>query len=466
MSDASEGPWVLNCNYCMWTSLDVGIKFDKPTNIRSQLDKIANGGRPKQPSTQKADYFSDPSRKSSVAREPFSPYSAPLITSPPPSTDAPLDPSARFAALKAFYKTQLALATTDPATPATDSPSSLARIVNLYTGVKKPLAKQGRVPTMREALTPAEGLRLPPTTPTLISTTTDPPKWSNTITTPQRLFQHPSGSPTARTVSSLRPTPTLLRTKRAKRCAACKHILVKPETKPTSTRFRIKLTALSYIPSVSLKPLHSGVESGSASVAALEPGRPSQYVLTLKNCLFDTVKVSLGTPAVTPGRYGHRVTVLCPLFEVGASGDVWDDALGNGNGDKAKRASVQQGVGVGLGAKGESVVAEAGKVFERGRNWTSVVVEVVPVHVNVNINFQATGLGGEEAASPKEQANEEDADVIEIPIRVRLEWRQSDADEGGGAGRTKSAKVNEIGEDESRRELAYWMVLGVGRVAS
>ncbi len=45
-----EGPWILNCYYCMWTSLDIGIKFDRPTNIRAQLDKIANGGKPKAPS--------------------------------------------------------------------------------------------------------------------------------------------------------------------------------------------------------------------------------------------------------------------------------------------------------------------------------------------------------------------------------------------------------------------------------
>lgn len=35
-----------------------------------------------------------------------------------------------------------------------------------------------------------------------------------------------------------------LRAKRSKRCRACRHILVKPENKPTSTRFRIKMLAL------------------------------------------------------------------------------------------------------------------------------------------------------------------------------------------------------------------------------
>src|SRR4051812_33485219 len=39
---AQQGPWVLSCGYCLWTTLDIGIKFDKPTNIRSQLQKMTD----------------------------------------------------------------------------------------------------------------------------------------------------------------------------------------------------------------------------------------------------------------------------------------------------------------------------------------------------------------------------------------------------------------------------------------
>jgi dynactin 4 len=44
--------------------------------------------------------------------------------------------------------------------------------------------------------------------------------------------------------NELWPISLQLRTKRSKRCRACRHILVKPENKPTSTRFRIKMLAL------------------------------------------------------------------------------------------------------------------------------------------------------------------------------------------------------------------------------
>ena len=44
--------------------------------------------------------------------------------------------------------------------------------------------------------------------------------------------------------TELWPINMQLRAKRSKRCRACRHILVKPENKPTSTRFRIKMLAL------------------------------------------------------------------------------------------------------------------------------------------------------------------------------------------------------------------------------
>lgn len=485
----------------MWTSLEIGIKFEKPTNIRSQLDKIANGGKAK-PSSKPTD-LSDPSRKSSLARETLS--SSDVEDSQP---ELPLDPVTRFAALKSFYKAQISLSSAgaDPASTlptaaeiAYSSPSSLARIVNLYTNLSANKKPKSRAPIMREALTPAEGLLIPGQAPSPSGTQSPPPiaNLNETASIAQKLFQQSAsgcGTPQARLVSELRPMPALLRTKRAKRCAACKHILVKPEFKPTSTRYRIKLTALNYIPLVTLKPIAPAApapavsgqpltgEAGQAEGMSLQPHRPHQWVLTLKNHLFDAVKVSLATPAVTPGKLGHRVTVLCPQFEVGANSDVWDDALGGGD----KKASV---IGDGLrarGRNGEVGMAEAGKVYDKGRNWTSVVLEVVPASVRmgkamagsvVSDDGKPAGVAGsgdafslqgpvEEADGEVGEEGSEDDDVIEIPIRVRLEWRQSDAVEGD-EGKKKSMKVNEDGEveDTAKRELAYWMVLGVGRVA-
>ena len=457
LTDAKEGPWILNCNYCTWNTLEIGITFNKSTNIRAQLDKIENGGGERRPSR-----VPEPDRKSSLSREAFSPSarqddSDPMdkVEVPPPS-----EPTARFNALKTFYKEQLAAssgldptisASTGAASPYS-SPSSLARLMNLYTNLgTASLKKANQVPTvMREALTAHEGLSLPEhdKSRSQIQSISEGP-YSDTTSPIQRLHQHPNhiGNPSARCVSDLRPMPALLRTKRNKRCNECKHILVRPEFKPTSTRYRIRLVALNYIPLVSLRPLNppSGPKQTpnfDGEDIVLEAAKPSQWVLTLRNHLFDSVQVSLGTPSITPGKWGHKVTILCPQFEIGANSDVWDDALNSKN---APSAAMSPG-----GGTGDQI---AGKIHSRGTNWTSVVLEIVPASI-VNVR----PVEGQEDLD-----KEEDEDVIEVPIRVRLEWTQSVLD-GAGAEKKKSENVTEEAVDDGNRELSYWMVLGVGRV--
>ncbi len=137
--------------------------------------------------------------------------------------------------------------------------------------------------------------------------------------------------------------------------------------------------ALSYIPHIFLKPLSgTSLAGGGASTSSgpsallfggdivLEPGHATQWILKLTNPLFDAVRVNIATPAVTPGKYGHRVTILCPQFEIGPNSDVWEEALNAKSG----------GIGAGTAGKtsngGNGGVAEAGKVYEKGRNWRGV----------------------------------------------------------------------------------------------
>jgi dynactin-4 len=52
----------------------------------------------------------------------------------------------------------------------------------------------------------------------------------------------------------------------------------------------------------------------------------------------------------------------------------------------------------------------------------------------------------------------EDEDILEIPMFVRMEWEPDSQQDVGAA----SAKEKDAQE---RRELAYWCVLGVGRIS-
>ena len=393
------------------------MQFEKPTNIHGQLAKIQaiRSGRLQSRRTLELDESDDT----------------------PPTQDI----DARFSMLRAFYSSQITK--TNSLNPLMspsgelnyNSPSSLARIMSLYTGTgnygKKTSTKASM---MHESADPTEGLR--ETDPEIEAATITKLRtvgWEGTFNSDQRFEQ----THDPRFIDDLRPVPTLLQTKRSKRCNTCRHILVKPEAKISSTRYRIKLIALSYVPAMTLKHLPSA-KVPTLDLNTLPPFKPLQFLLTVNNPMFDPVKVTLATPSQTPGRFQSRVTVLCPQFEVGANTDVWDEALSGSDGkkySKQSRSSVRD-------SQAEGRVAEAGKVWEKGRNWTVVVVEVVCARIEGGVDELA-----------------EDEDVLEIPVFVRIEYEADVAgDVAAGGGSAEKDK-------REKRELAYWAVLGVGKIA-
>lgn len=405
------GPWTLLCGHCSWTSMEVGIKFDKATNLRNQIQQFLHSG----------------SR----------------------NENTPPGPNQLYSTLKTFYNSQLSAS--NPSNPLLtpsgginySSPSSLARIMSLYTGLGAQSKKQTpKSQPMRESADPSEGLVV--TDPVADAAAVQKLRergWAGTSNAEQRAMQ----STPQRFVADLLPVATLLRTKKNKRCRSCRHILVKPEAKVQSTRFKIKLVAINYIPNMTLKPSPSSSHQPLDS-QALTPLRPIQFLLTLKNPMYDPVRITLATPDHTPGRYAHRVTILCPQFDIGANIDLWDDALNGGGGgsdeadDRFSRANRYLGQHESILRREERKVAEAGKVWDRGRNWTTVVLEVVCAEVG----------GGEN------ELLMEDEDILEIPVFVRMEW------EGEATGVDATLGIE---KGKEKIELAYWAVVGAGRIA-
>ena len=416
--DPMSGPFILACDYCQWTTLDIGIQFDRPTKLNEKITAARKEARSKQMQAY--------SESESAARMPKS------------------DPDETFAALKNFMSLQISSAgSTNPLlTPGGsynyDSPSSLARIMSLYTGLGSYGKKNtSKAPPMRESADTSEGLRIfNPQSDIEAVKILRKDGYQETTSLEQRLAQR---FPT-RAVDELFPVPTLLRTKRAKRCRVCRHILVKPDAKVASTRYRIRLIALNYLPYITLKPLilPSSPAMQTPAVAIdldnLSPLKATQFLFTMKNPMFDPVKITLATPSHTPGPFSHRVTILCPQFDIGAKADAWDEALAIDIGDGSHKPLTAPKTNR-PGTEGMKV-AEAGKVWDQGRNWATVVVEVV-----------CTAIDGE---------IREDEDVLEIPIFVRMEYEVDIEKEGMEAGAEKGGK--------EKRELAYWAVVGVGRV--
>jgi len=136
---------------------------------------------------------------------------------------------------------------------------------------------------------------------------------------------------------------------------------------------------------------------------------------------------------------------------VGANSDVWDEALASGGGASKRGGGGSEGsngeaaaaaaAGGGGGGTGK-LVAEAGKIWAKGRNWTSVVVEVVP------------------GMLPPEEEMVEDEDVLEMAVFVRIEYETEVAGEEKGTAQQGGGGVG----GKEKREEAFWCVLGAGRI--
>lgn len=112
-------------------------------------------------------------------------------------------------------------------------------------------------------------------------------------------------------------------------------------------------------------------------------------------------------------------------------------------------------------AEGDGKIAEAGKVWAKGYNWTIVVLEVVCARIGEGAKDRKGRIPGDWEAGKTGEAEEEEAgeddDVLEIPVFVRVEFEVDVAGDDAGAREGK--------EMREKRELNYWCVLGVGRIA-
>lgn len=456
------------CSYCHWSTAETGIEFEKHTGIHTQLSRIANGG--KAVPTQK-ERDKERERRLKELEEQRSLRHTHSTSEEPheinTASDEYLSRDELFSNLSAFYKIQIEAQTPSNLFAAHDmsfsSPSTYSRIMNLYSTTSKSKRRE-KSPPMREAATALEGLLIhDAASDTAAIERLKRDGWSSTLSPTQKLAQI---DPHVQFEDELRPVATLLCTKRSKRCRSCRHILSKPESKITSTRYKIKLLALNHIPRISIRalpsltsqqplPLASGPTSSqplSFNYSNLRQGIPTNFIIHLSNPLFDPVRVTLATPSTTPGKVHSKVTILCPQFEIGANTDVWDDALSSSS------APVNKGTVVDSDGQ-----IEPGKPYDRGRNWTSVVIEIVPGFLesgSSRSNFgRSQSIGGADGGPDGEL--EEDDDVIEIPIFVRLEFETDVNAEEKGLGDSRGSK----GEKEKREE-AFWTVIGAGRIAA
>lgn len=196
-----------------------------------------------------------------------------------------------------------------------------------------------------------------------------------------------------------------LRSKRSKRCPACAHILIKPEQKAQSVRYKIKLVAANYLPSITVSLPHAQrytTEAAKRSLgksisAAVDDdklpsdmlaGKTYLFHLALSNPLYDPIQVRLSVQRVhvsttkdgTPGSEKSRrppfaISLPTSSFSVAAFAEAWeyeDDEDMFGIDDEADLPGRGGRDNEGRGGKGKTV-----GVLEKRANVTLIGGEVV-----------------------------------------------------------------------------------------
>jgi dynactin-4 len=183
-----------------------------------------------------------------------------------------------------------------------------------------------------------------------------------------------------RLASDVKPLRMPLHSKKSKRCPSCRHILIKPEQKAQSVRYKIKLVAATYIPAITVS-LPATVEAArrapssvqaaavASEAAVMHAGRSYPFHLALTNPLYDPVQVRLqvqrqipaskrgdGEGAEKARRPPFAVTLPNTAFPIAAFAEAWeyeddedmldDDEFGLERGAREKDARKNKTVGV------------------------------------------------------------------------------------------------------------------------
>lgn len=156
--------------------------------------------------------------------------------------------------------------------------------------------------------------------------------------------------------SDLKPLRIPLQVKKSKRCPACRHILIKPEQKSQSVRYKIKLVAANYLPAITVslphavaamelmkrspalsKSVSSGVLHAAEDPAApgLIPGKTYAFHLAFTNPLYDPIQVRLKKVQPLPMNSGDtdpekarrvpfQVSLPTAAFPIAAFAEAWE----------------------------------------------------------------------------------------------------------------------------------------------
>ncbi|KZT28395.1 dynactin p62 [Neolentinus lepideus HHB14362 ss-1] len=310
-----EAPFFLYCNHCRWDSAEVGITFEKPTGLAAQLQRFEDS----------APEFLEFER----LKEHFEPFLRASSSSP---------------ALSTVHSHHIHM---NPITAAASS--ALARDVpgvGKYTPLSR--SRVGRERSTGKDDISEYKSRVEIGSVSGLGAAGEPDvefvkhleNMEEVAELEQRWMNSWANSTQA---SDLKPLRIPLLSKKTKRCPSCRHILIKPEQKAQSVRYKIKLVAANYLPDITVAlPKVPGSESArrasnlKSSVTATEPdkgpdgmiaGQTYPFHLAFTNPLYDLIQVRLSvqrqqTPA--DRRPPFAVSLPTSTFPVAAFAEAWE----------------------------------------------------------------------------------------------------------------------------------------------
>ncbi|MBW0517710.1 hypothetical protein O181_057425 [Austropuccinia psidii MF-1] len=398
-----EPPYFLYCTFCRWDSKEVGISFEKPTFLAQQLQQ-AESSPPELLEFERLKEHFELFLKSQNALSP-SPSTQPHRAGGGPSTSSSAQLAASLALSKEVpnltkYGTQLGLSSSafkirSHHSLLGSSTSMLPTNLNPDGTWREDLApyqalfpygpkKQASAPESEQNQTRLRGNHFDPVRRDDLTVEEMVPlekRWNEVWENVER-------------VNDLKPVRVPLRSKRTKRCPTCEHILIKPEQKAQSIRFKIKLIASNYLPLIDLQRkrlatpskylvadrLTSGVSAARKSAAAsragtsvgnnpllgrsgevpdevIRPDREYQFELTFVNPLYEPINVRLSIPPPKPissnldgvaPQLPYTVRLLASEFTIAAFAEVWEydeDEEAEGENDEAFDPNESDNVG-------------------------------------------------------------------------------------------------------------------------
>ncbi|KAI0064149.1 hypothetical protein BV25DRAFT_1823716 [Artomyces pyxidatus] len=282
VSAVGEPPFFLYCNHCRWDSAEVDITFEKPTGLAAQLQKYEDSAPDSLEFERLKEHF-----------EPFLRASSSSALAGPPPTAHSHHPHV------------------NPITAAASS--ALARDipgVGKYTPHPRGRRDKGPRDDMVEYRSRVEVGG----SSTMGEADVEFMRHIEEVSEVAALEQRWANSwATSLHTSDLKPLRIPLHSKKSKRCPTCRHILIKPEQKAQSVRYKIKLVAANYLPSIKValpQPMdlvRRGAQAarppggeGNSGANGLHAGDTYPFTLSLTNPLYDPIQVRLSVQRQIP----------------------------------------------------------------------------------------------------------------------------------------------------------------------